>query len=82
MVRPVPATVAVLAVLLPAEGRAAEPAPHGLDPLVRVLAETDDAGVQRDVLRGMAEALLGRRAVREPAGWPAVYRKLLASGDR
>jgi putative heme-binding domain-containing protein len=52
-----------------------------LAPLVRLLATTDDAAVQRDVLRGMWEALRGRRGVREPEGWPGVYRKLSSSKD-
>jgi putative heme-binding domain-containing protein len=81
MIRRVPATLWVVAVLLPAAGRAGGPAGIGLDPLVRVLAESGDAGVRRDVLRGMAEALRGRRGVREPAGWPAVSRTLGASPD-
>ncbi len=56
------------------------PATRGLEPLVRVLASSDDAGVQRDVLRGMHEALQGRRPA-APAGWSAVARKLNASPD-
>jgi putative heme-binding domain-containing protein len=52
-----------------------------LDPLVRVLSTSDDVEVQRDVLRGMHEALRGRRSVRAPKGWSAVYRKLSASKD-
>jgi putative heme-binding domain-containing protein len=55
--------------------------PRPLDSLVGVLAASDDAEVQRDVLRGMADALAGRRAVGAPAGWPALHRKLRASPD-
>jgi putative heme-binding domain-containing protein len=54
---------------------------EGLAPLVRVLASSEDVEVQRDVLRGMHEALAGRRSVKAPAGWSAVYRKLSASKD-
>src|SRR5437868_3871036 len=57
------------------EGRA-------LAPLVRVLAASDDVAVQRDVLRGMCEALQGRRNVAAPAGWAAAYRKLASSPNR
>ena len=39
----------------------AAPPPHTLKPLVQILLTTDDAGVQRDVLQGMIEALQGRR---------------------
>jgi putative heme-binding domain-containing protein len=52
-----------------------------LGPLVKLLGEVDDAGFQRDVLKGMFKALNGRRDVRMPAGWPAVSAKLLKSGD-
>lgn len=70
------------AVWLVASGVADEPKHSPLDPLVRVLAATNDAAVQRDVVSGMVEALQGRRRVAEPAGWPAVYAKLEASRDR
>jgi putative heme-binding domain-containing protein len=59
----------------PNQGRA-------LAPLVRVLAASDDAAVQRDVLRGMCEALQGRRNVAAPEGWAAAYRKLASSPNR
>jgi hypothetical protein len=72
---------AVVVLLVAGPGSAFGAKDRPLAPLVRLLATTDDAGVQRDVLRGMWEALRGRRAVREPEGWPAVYRKLSASKD-
>ena len=56
-------------------------APSPLRSLVRLLNQTDDQAVRADVLRGMCEALQGRRQVPMPAGWPAVYRKLTASGN-
>jgi putative heme-binding domain-containing protein len=59
----------------PHQGRA-------LAPLVRVLAASDDVAVQRDVLRGMCEALRGRRNVAAPEGWAAAYRKLASSPNR
>jgi putative heme-binding domain-containing protein len=55
--------------------------PRPLDSLVKALAATDEVEVQRDVLRGMADALAGRRAVTAPAGWSALHRKLRASTD-
>ena len=57
----------------------AEPVPPGLPPLVKLLAAVDDPAVQADVLRGMHEALHGRRDVAMPEGWPAVWRKLAKS---
>jgi putative heme-binding domain-containing protein len=59
--------------------RAAGKRPGPLEPLVRVLAESDDVAVQRDVLLGMVEALQGRRQVSAPEGWSGVYRKLAGS---
>jgi putative heme-binding domain-containing protein len=47
-------------------------------PLVELLAESDDAEVQRDILRGMYEALQGRR-LDMPDGWTRVQRKLADS---
>lgn len=52
-----------------------------LDVLVKVLARVDDPAVQRDVLKGMREALADRRSVPMPSGWHAVYQKLDASAD-
>jgi putative heme-binding domain-containing protein len=49
--------------------------------LVHILAESDDAAVQLDVLRGMHEALQGRRSAAAPEGWSLVYRKLADSKD-
>jgi putative heme-binding domain-containing protein len=51
----------------------------GLAALVEVLGQIDDAAVQLDVLQGMHEALRGRKAVKPPPGWTAVYDKLVAS---
>lgn len=49
-----------------------------LAPLVRLLATSEDSAVQLDVLRGMHEALAGRRPA-TPTGWPEAYRKLVKS---
>ena len=63
----------------PAVGRRAAQ-PRSLTPLVHVLLTTDDAAVQRDVLRGMIEALQGRRLA-APEGWAQVKQKLAASAN-
>lgn len=55
--------------------------PHALTPLVRILAESNDPAVQLDILRGMHEALQGRRSVAVPEGWSAVHRKLADSAN-
>jgi putative heme-binding domain-containing protein len=55
--------------------------PRPLDALVHVLAQSDDVSVQRDILRGMSDALAGRRSVTAPAGWSNIHRKLSASKD-
>jgi putative membrane-bound dehydrogenase-like protein len=49
------------------------------NPLARLLTANNDAAVQLDVLRGMYEALQGRRSVPAPENWSAVHRKLVAS---
>src|SRR5262249_59160372 len=54
---------------------------RSLAPLVRVLAQSRDVEVQRDVLRGLSEGLAGRRSAAMPPGWPAVYRELSSSKD-
>ncbi len=53
----------------------------GLAALVEVLGEVDDTAVQLDVLQGMHQALRGRKQVKAPRSWPAVYDKLAARGS-
>ncbi len=50
---------------------------RGLRPLVRLLQSNQDI----EVLRGMLEALMGRRQMQAPAGWDAASRNLLACSD-
>lgn len=69
----------VVALSLPA--LAPQPARSPLDALVPILAGAADLDVQRDILRGMSDALAGRRRVAAPAGWAAVHRQLSASPD-
>jgi len=49
--------------------------------LVQVLAATDDAQTQLDILKGMADGLKGRRSVQAPAGWDATATKLGSSAN-
>ena len=51
----------------------------GLDGLVALLAEVDDADFQLDLLKGIREGLKGRKLVPMPKGWSDVYPKLSAS---
>ena len=44
--------------------------------LVQVLQSTDDAQVQLDILKGLADGLKGRRGVKAPAGWDTLATKL------
>jgi putative heme-binding domain-containing protein len=53
----------------------------GLAALVDVLGQVDDTAVQLDVLQGMHQALRGRKQVKAPAAWPAVYDRLAAKGS-
>ena len=51
-----------------------------LSPLAKVLAAAPPAAVP-DLLRGAREGVKGRRGLRMPAGWPAVYAKLRDHAD-
>ncbi len=51
----------------------------GLNSLVRLLSESDDAQLQQDILLGIAEGLEGRRRVAMPEAWPAASAKLQRS---
>lgn len=75
------ATASLLTILVLPLSAADPPqaASRTMAPLVRILAESDDAAVQLDVLRGMHEALQGRRSIAAPERWSEVYRKLAGS---
>jgi putative heme-binding domain-containing protein len=47
-----------------------------LSALVQVLSQTEDPQFQLDVLKGVTEAMNGRRAVKMPEGWEAIAEKL------
>lgn len=49
--------------------------------LVRLLGESESDDVRADILRGMYEALQGRRKVPMPEGWAAVQGKLAESAN-
>jgi putative membrane-bound dehydrogenase-like protein len=54
----------------------------GLDRLVRLLGQVNDAAIERDMLSGIQEALKGQRSVPMPEGWPTVMRKFDHSPER
>ena len=51
----------------------------GLDGLVTLLAEVDDADFQLDLLKGIRDGLAGRKNVTMPKGWNELYPKLAKS---
>ena len=50
-----------------------------LPTLIEVLGQTDDAQFQLDILKGVSQALKGRRSVPMPKGWEQVETKLGSS---
>jgi len=60
-------------------GAAADDSADTLGPLVQLLAESDDAAFQLDILKGMSEALKGRAGMKMPENWPAASAKLAKS---
>src|SRR3954466_14115444 len=57
----------------------ADDSSDALGPLVQLLAESDDAQFQLDILKGMSEALKGRAGIAMPASWAAAAEKLSKS---
>ncbi|MGZ8939346.1 MAG: family 16 glycoside hydrolase [Limisphaerales bacterium] len=53
----------------------------GLDALIQVLNGAADPQLQLDILRGMSDALKGKRDVPMPGGWERVEQRLSASND-
>jgi putative membrane-bound dehydrogenase-like protein len=74
---------AKIPILLPFMARrvASTAKPAALEQVVRVIAETGDAGRQLNVLRAVNEGLKGRRQVDMPRGWSDVYAKLSRTKD-
>lgn len=56
-------------------------AADALPKLTQLLAESSDAQFQLDVLRGLSDALKGRRTAPMPVGWEAVEAKLADSAN-
>ncbi len=56
-------------------------AADALPKLTQLLAESSDAQFQLDLLRGLSDALKGRRTAPMPAGWEAVEAKLAESAN-
>jgi putative heme-binding domain-containing protein len=50
-----------------------------LDPLIEVLAISEEAQFQLDILKGISAALKGQRDVPEPEGWPVLAKRLVKS---
>ena len=50
-----------------------------LDPLIEVLAISEEAQFQLDILKGISAALKGQRDMPEPEGWPALANRLAKS---
>ena len=55
--------------------------PDSLTPIVAVLNQSQDAGFQLDVLRGLSQAMQGRAKVAMPEGWSGVETKLGKSNN-
>src|ERR1051325_5291053 len=68
--------VLLMVLLLPAGRCFADDSGDTLGPLAQLLAESDDASFQLDILKGMSEALKGRAGMAMPANWPAAAQKL------
>ncbi len=56
-------------------------AADSLPKLTQLLAESSDAQLQLDVLRGLTFSVQGRRSAPMPAGWDAVEKRLAASAN-
>ena len=52
-----------------------------LDTVVGAIHQSKDASFQRDVVKGMFDALNGRRGINPPRGWPPVSKKLSRHPD-
>ncbi len=61
------------------EEKSSTTTPPGLEALITLLARVDDPVLHRDVLRGIHEALLGRRTVPQPRAWAPAYSTLASS---
>jgi putative membrane-bound dehydrogenase-like protein len=55
--------------------------PEAIQTLAQAVAKEDDVAMQRTFLRGLTDALKGRRQVPMPPAWSEAYAKLSKSGD-
>jgi putative heme-binding domain-containing protein len=65
--------------LAPAAPAQSDDSGAALGALTQVLAGSDDAQFQFDILKGMSDGLKGRRGVKMPEGWDALAEKLMKS---
>jgi putative heme-binding domain-containing protein len=70
-----------LLALLPLVAAAAAEKKNPLEALVVLLANTEDPAIQRDILRGISDAVVGRREMKAPKGWSAIHERLSKSSD-
>ena len=59
----------------------AQEADDGITALVDILGASDDPAFHNDILKGINDALKGRRKIAMPKSWPGVYAKLKESKD-
>lgn len=52
-----------------------------LDAIAGVLAQSNEAGIQRDIVAGILEGLAGQRNFRKPTGWTAAYANLMKNAE-
>lgn len=71
----------IVALVLARLSPAAPASSRGLDSVVELLGTMQDPAAQADVLRGISEALQGRRQAPMPAGWKTLYASLQKSGN-
>ena len=68
-----------LIVALQISAVSAQCSPNGLSIAISLLSDVKDPAAQADVLRGISDALEGRRQVVMPAGWHEIYARLETS---
>ena len=71
------AALGLLFVILPCRANDSS----SLDPLVEVLAISEEAQFQLDILKGISAAMKGQRDLPEPEGWPALSKRLAKSSN-
>ena len=70
----------VVLLLSPVDAPASDP--ETLNSLVELLTQIDDAQIQLDVLKGMSQALDGKRTVPQPTGWSDLEKVLTRSSNQ